>query len=561
MTDVLTRPKTYGAMALSNDSWVLGGLEPHVIIKLKAMFEQIPKGHGGPFRFQNTPLRCADLAWFESRYPMALSPADRKALEKGVAQNVATAAEIERIRNEAYERPLFVQLREGQEVRDHQARAAAMLEKVGGLLVGDDVGEGKTYTTGACALLPGALPAIVVCMPHLKAQWAKKLREFTTLNVQVIEGTKPKARVPADVTIIGYTQLAGWADVLEVEDIGLLAFDEMQELRRGSEAEKGKAALRLSARARMKLGLTATPIYNYGDEIWKVMQYLRPEVLGAEGDFLREWCTALGNGKHRVKDPKALGTYLRDSNAFTRKTKDRAGKPNVLVRTIHHDPAALNAVEAIARQLAQTAVTGTFTERGEAARQLDMRVRQATGIAKAPAVARAVALLVEAGEPVVLFGWHREVYDIWLRQLADWRPAMFTGSETPKQKADAMAAFLDGQTNILIMSLRSGAGVDGLQHRASTVVFGELDWSPGVHHQCIGRLDREGQRCYPDPVTALYLVADDGADPPIMEVLGVKASQASHIVDPTLGVQAAASDAGKMTGLIERYLEKRENVA
>jgi hypothetical protein len=362
--------RTYGALSHVGDHWSMGGLDPHVIIKLKALFEHIPKGKGAPFQFQDTPARCADLAWFESRYPMAMSPDDRRILTAGVARNTAVAAEVERIKTDAYEPPLFADLREGQEVRDHQARAAAMLQKVEGLLVGDDVGEGKTYTTGACALLPGALPAIVVCMPHLRKQWAEKLRAFTTLSVEVIDGTKPKARQPADVTIIGYTQLAGWADVLEAEEIGLIAFDEMQELRRGAEADKGRAALRLTRRARLRLGLTATPIYNYGDEIWKVMQYLRPEVLGAEGDFLREWCTSLGNGKHRVKDPKALGTYLRDANAFTRKTKDRAGRPNVIVRPVWHDANVLAGVENIAHQLALTATSGTFTERGEAARAL-----------------------------------------------------------------------------------------------------------------------------------------------------------------------------------------------
>lgn len=88
------------------------------------------------------------------------------------------------------------------------------------------------------------------------------------------------------------------------------------------------------------------------------------------------------------------------------------------------------------------------------------------------------------------------------------------------------------------------------------MVFGELDWSPGVHHQCIGRLDREGQRCYPEAVTAVYLVATDGSDPPIMEVLGVKASQASNIIDPSLGVQAAQTDDSRLKGLVDRYLKK-----
>src|SRR5579884_3848269 len=50
------------------------------------------------------------------------------------------------------------------------------------------------------------------------------------------------------------------------------------------------------------------------------------------------------------------------------------------------------------------------------------------------------------------------------------------------------------------MSLRSGAGLDGLQEDCTVGVFGELDWSPEQHRQCIGRLDRDGQTVTPRPV-------------------------------------------------------------
>jgi hypothetical protein len=40
-----------------------------------------------------------------------------------------------------------------------------------------------------------------------------------------------------------------------------------------------------------------------------------------------------------------------------------------------------------------------------------------------------VRIMVEGGEPVVLVGWHRDVYDIWL-ELRDLKPAMYTGSES-----------------------------------------------------------------------------------------------------------------------------------
>ena len=220
-----------------------------------------------------------------------------------------------------------------------------------------------------------------------------------------------------------------------------------------------------------------------------------------------------------------------------------------------HDAAAVQSIEDLAQKLAIRATTGTFVERGQAARELDMMVRQATGVSKAKAVAQFVRLMVEAGEAVLLVGWHRAVYDIWLEEMADFKPAMYTGSESASQKDREKERFLSGETNVLIMSLRSGAGLglDGLQARCSVLVIGELDWSPGIHQQIIWRLDREGQE---QPVTAFFLVSEEGSDPPIMDVLGIKASEAHRIVDPHLGVQKAEDDMSNLRRLVDRYLKR-----
>jgi hypothetical protein len=108
----------------------------------------------------------------------------------------------------------------------------------------------------------------------------------------------------------------------------------------------------------------------------------------------------------------------------------------------------------------------------QAAGEFDALMRQATGIAKAPYVAEFVRPLLDSGEPIVLFGWHRAVYNIWMEALAAHNPVLYTGTESATQKAEAIDAFLGGQARVLIMSLRSGAGVDGLQGYCNTVVFG-----------------------------------------------------------------------------------------
>ena len=241
---------------------------------------------------------------------------------------------------------------------------------------------------------------------------------------------------------------------------------------------------------------------------------------------------------------------------FVRRTKQEVGQfidpVNRIVETIGFDEQAVKSAEELAVKLALRASQGTFLERGQAARELDVMLRQATGISKAKFVAQYVRILLENGEPVLLAGWHRAVYETWLHDLAEFNPVMYTGSESPAQKNKAKKAFLSGETNLFIISLRSGCGLDGLQERCSTVVFGELDFSPQVHSQLIGRLDREGQK---NPVMAIFLVSDSGSDPPIVELLGLKSAQAQGIVDPHLGVEQTHNDASRIQMLIQKYLK------
>jgi hypothetical protein len=111
---------------------------------------------------------------------------------------------------------------------------------------------------------------------------------------------------------------------------------------------------------------------------------------------------------------------------------------------------------------------------------------------------------------------------------------------------------------VLIMSLRSGAGLDGLQEVCHVGVFGELDWSPGMHDQCIGRLNRDGMD-HSEPVVAYFLTCDFGSDPTVMEALGVKRGQAEPIRDPeaSLFEQTTPDAAQRVRKLAEQVLSRR----
>ena len=194
--------------------------------------------------------------------------------------------------------------------------------------------------------------------------------------------------------------------------------------------------------------------------------------------------------------------------------------------TIGADNSALNLVSDRCAELARLILRGQDVNRGDtmrASEEMSNILRQATGIAKAPYVADFVKILIENGEKVLLYGWHRLVYEVWLDQLKEFNPVMMTGSESAAAKQQSKEKFISGESQVLIMSLRAGAGIDGLQYcGCKTIVFGELDWAPGVHEQAIGRVNRDGQ---PDPVCAYFLVAETGSDPVMVDVLGIKKGQ------------------------------------
>lgn len=567
--------KTHGKVTLKK-SWRIDA-EPHVVLKLKRIFPKVSRRSHGTINLTNTPEVCRDIEWFMDRYPLEMSTADRAALraqaQKQVDQETLVAQLLSGIREaRAFDLAL--------PPRDYQRIAADMCLGSGGLLLADDLGLGKTCS-GICVISdPEARPALVVTLTHLPKQWEAEIRKFAPrLTTHVLKKATPydlrlnKNTPPGqlmltpefpDVIITNYHKLNGWAETL-AGVVKSVTFDEAQELRR-SDSAKYSAAQHISKPCTVRLGLTATPIYNYGDEIFNVLDVLKPGSLGSRDEFLQEWCKAEGKSGAQIAQPAAFGTYARDAGLMLRRTRSDVGRElPPLTKIPHHvdsDAAHLDEVESAATELARVIMTQGETVRGEkfrASEELSNLVRQATGIAKAPYVADFVRLLVESGESVILYGWHREVYSIWNERLADLKPVMFTGSESPKQKEEAKRRFVEGETKLLIMSLRAGAGLDGLQECCNTLVFGELDWSPGVHDQCCGRPHRDGQD---KPVMAYFMIADAGSDPIVADVLGVKAAQAAGIRDPNAPlVEKLQSDGTHIKKLAESYLQRKGLVA
>lgn len=547
--------RTYGKIAKVGKDWHIFNAEPHICIKLKAIFAKIPKGGTQPFKFLDSPETCQDLLWFLDRYPLAITPEDETYLTKQKQKHLKNINDLERIFTPDYI-PKEIILKEGFKGREYQLRGAELYHKTKRLLCGDDLGLGKTLIAILSFLEPKTLPAVVVVQTHLTKQWQEQVEKFTNLTTHIIKGTKPYDLPPADVYIIKYSCLAGWSNFFETGFFKSAVFDEMQELRH-DKTEKHNGGKALTDNVEFALGLTGTPIYNYGIEIYNILNLLKNGCLGNSDDFMREWT---GYGKV-VKQPEALGTYLRENFLFLRRTRAEVGRElppvNKIIHTVGYDSKEAKRSEDIAKQLAIKVVSGSFVERGQAARELDIFLRQSTGVAKAHEVAQYVRILLDNNEPVLLAAWHRDVYDILMESLADHKPVLYTGSESPAQKEKSKNAFINGETNLMIISLRSGVGLDGLQSRCKFVVFAELDWSPQVHQQVIARADRDGQQ---EQVTAIFLVTEYGSDPVIIDMLGLKASQSHNIVDPLQAVTQQHSDESRIKVLAQNFLNKKAEV-
>lgn len=528
--------------------------EPHVMIRLKHIFPRVEKSQVGSVSIQSSDEICHELEWFLLRYPLEMTAEAAALIKEGSIGYKRHCEELETIMSPTVKPRVFPL---ALPLRDYQAREVELCLRAKSLLVADQLGLGKTVSAIGLFTVPETLPALVVCQTHLCFQWRDNfLAKFLPkARVHIIKTGKNYPLPEAEVYIINYHKLAAWGDVL-AKTVKSIVFDEVQELRH-TKSLKYSAAKGVRDACDYAMGLSATPIYNFGGEIFNIMEVLSPGRLGGRDEFNREWCSYYGNDKYILRQPDAFGKYLRENFLMIRHTRAEVGRelPPVerVVQTIPYESSVIDAISDVATELARLILEGTFMESGQAARELDLKLRQATGIAKAPFVAEFVKMLVQDGQQVVLCGWHRAVYDVWMEKLKEFNPVMFTGTESAAQKQAAKTAFATGQTKVLIMSLRSGSGVDGLQLGCSTIVFGELDWSPGIHEQCIGRLNRDGSN---GNVSAFFLVSDAGSDPLVAEILGLKTAQIEQMIDPDKkdNLSTLQTDAGRLKRLARDWL-------
>ena len=512
-------------------AWTVEG-DPSVTQLIKRLFPGADQTRRGRVTFPDHWRYVADLNWIMLRFPLEVAARDAERWQQ--AMDRARERILRRdswLAHPGKAEPAPSQF-QGQ-LTDFQKEGVSFLLQQGRALLADEMGLGKTVQALAALAIRQRWPVLLVVPPHLVTNWIREAERFLRVEsedgavplIHVIRGLTPYRLPPARIYLIHYLLLRGWKKALPEQGFDTVVFDEIQELRH-SGTEKYSAASLVSDAAQQVYGLSGTPIYNAGGEIYNVMNILDFHCLGDWEGFTREWCYGYGNDI--VARPDELGSYLRREGLMLRRLKGEVLKELPAKRRIvqaidwdeHVYQREMQPVYEKLRTLMSLGAESDASQQALLREQIVAGERQATGLSKAPWVSAFVRALLEAGERVLLFAHHHSVFDCYRQQLHAYRPVFITGRETTAQKDAAVERFMAGKTKLCCISLRAASGLN-LQ-AATCTVFGELDWSPAVHSQAEDRAHRLGKE---DSLICYYLVCAKGTDQDMQEALGLKVSQ------------------------------------
>lgn len=485
----------------------------------------------------DVPSTFEDLLMLMHRYPVEIE----ENAEKRWSERYDDLIERWRIRNQIVDLGSMGGGRFKGELRAFQEDGVRFLLSGARVLLADDMGLGKTLQALAYLDKLDRWPVVIVCQSHVQTHWEHKIKEFLECSVAQsgllaggksddltwisLRGMKPGRDIPkAHIYLVHYLIMHTWEAFFVARGVKAVVFDEVQELRHPGtrKYESNRAIARIASNV---VGLSGTPIYNKGIEIYNVMNTINRGCLGTKTDFQDSWC-AKGDSS-LVAEPDALGQYLTDRGLMLRRRKadvlgDLPEKQRVM-EPIDPDNETFAELlkEAVAIANESAWVRNPF-EKAQMEGMAIAKLRLATGVSKAPGVIAFLRGLMEAEEPTLVFAHHHAVHDAICDALEPFNPVRISGQETVKQKDDARARFVSGETNLCIIALRAATGIDGLQARARVVVFAELDWSPAVHAQAEDRAHRMGQA---GSVLVYYLTTDIGSDPFVLLALNLKEQQ------------------------------------
>ncbi|MFI8964681.1 DEAD/DEAH box helicase [Streptomyces sp. NPDC053493] len=464
-------------------------------------------------------------------------------------------------------------------LRDYQLRGLAWLDLMTSLGLGgclaDDMGLGKTVTLIALHLRRARrAPTLVVCPASLLGNWQREIRRFAPdVPVRRFHGTgRTLEGLDGGFVLTTYGTLRTSAPRLAEQQWGMVVADEAQHVKNPFSAT-AKALRTLPAPARV--ALTGTPVENNLSELWALLDWTTPGLLGPLKAFRSRHARAVENSEE-IENEEAVERLARLVRPFLlrRRKSDPGIVPELPPKTESDHPVSLTREQA---SLYEAVVRETMAQieeaQGMARRGLIMKLLTSLKqICNHPAQylkeqpppgARAtsagtrlagrsgkLALLDELLDTILAEDGSVLVFTQYVsmaRLLADHLagrgiPAQLLHGGTPVAERERMVdRFQAGEVPVFLLSLKA-AGTGLNLTRAGHVIHYDRWWNPAVEEQATDRAYRIGQT---QPVQVHRLIAEGTVEDSIAEMLRAKRA----LADAVLGSGEAA-----LTELTDREL-------
>ncbi|MFZ4184205.1 DEAD/DEAH box helicase [Streptomyces sp. R02] len=482
------------------------------------------------------------------------------------------------------ERPVEQPARLTATLRDYQLRGLRWMDRMTSLGLGgclaDDMGLGKTIQLISLHLLRQERPedrgpTLVVCPASLLGNWEREVGRFAPgTPVRRFHGpgrTLDGAGEGFVLTTYGTMRLD--AARLGAHHWGLVVADEAQHVK-NPHSSTAKALRLIGARAR--IALTGTPVENNLSELWAVLDWTTPGLLGTHGAFRRRWIAPIEAERHLAAEgegeqhtARLLAELVRPFLLRRRKT-DPGIAPELPPKTETDRPVALTAEqERLYRKQVETVMGEIRVGAGGIARS-GLVLKLLTGLKQicnhpaqflkeedAPLTGRSGKLelldellgtITAEGGAALVFTQYVSMARLLERHLRDrGTPAALLHGGTPvARREDLVRRFQDGEFPVFLLSLKA-AGTGLNLTRADHVVHYDRWWNPAVEAQATDRAHRIGQT---RPVQVHRLIAEGTVEDRIAALLEAKKELADAVLGS--GEQALTElNNDELAGLVE----------
>ncbi|GAA2967935.1 DEAD/DEAH box helicase [Actinokineospora diospyrosa] len=414
------------------------------------------------------------------------------------------------------------------ELRPYQRRGVAwlaFLDSVGlGACLADDMGLGKTVQLLALEATSRAKekkpPTLLVCPMSLVGNWQREAERFTPgLRVHVHHGADRLAGADladaldgADLVLTTYAIAARDAPLLAILPWDRIVLDEAQNIK--NSASRQSQAVR-SLPARHRVALTGTPVENRLAELWSVMDFANPGLLGPLARFRARFAVPVerhGDEEaaarlrritapfvlRRVKTDPAIVDDLPDKLEMRQLCNLTAEQASLYRAVVDDMLVKVEEAEGVQRKgLVLATMTKLKQVCNHPAHFLGDGSRIAGRSGKLARLEETLEQVLAEGERALCFTQYTEFGAMLVPYLAARfdTEVLFLHGGTSRAQRDAMVSRFQSGSGPAIFVLSLKAGGTGLTlTEANHVIHLDRWWNPAVEDQATDRAFRIGQR-------------------------------------------------------------------